>query len=122
MSCIHGLEEGNCPDCRILKSTMPFKGLNPQETRLINITNSLFQKNRNLDERVKKDLLMRRLDLTPNLLNRVPHPTLINDIPKFENRVFLKRINELDITKEDVFGITKKIPLEQPGWRFEEED
>ena len=122
MSCIHGLEEGNCPNCRILKSTMPFNGLNPQKTRLVNITNPLFQKNRNLDDRVKKDLLRRRLDLTPNLLNRVPHPTLINDIPKFENRVFLKRINELDITKEDVFGITKKIPLEQPGWRFEEED
>lgn len=122
MSCIHGLEEGNCPDCRILKSTMPFKGLNPQETRLINITNPLFQKNRNLDDRVKKDLLRRRLDLTPNLLNRVPHPTLINDIPKFENRMFLNRINELDVTKEDAFGISKKVPLEKSGWRFEEED
>ena len=101
---------------------MPFNGLNPQKIRLVNITNPLFQKNRNLDDRVKKDLLRRRLDLTPNLLNPVRHPTLINDIPKFENRVFLKRINELDITKEDVFGISKKIPLEQPGWRFEEED
>ena len=87
MSCIHGLEESNCPNCRILKSTVPFKGLNPQKTRLINITNPLFQKNRNIDERVRKDLVGRRLDLTPDLLNRVPHPTLFNAIPNFEQNV-----------------------------------
>jgi len=47
---------------------------------------------------------------------------LVNEIPNFENKLFLKRAEELDISKDDNFGIDKKIPLESPEWQFEEED
>ena len=120
--CIHGLEEENCPNCRILKSTIPIQGLTSQETRFVDFKNPLFKKNQNLDENLKGELIQKRLGVTTNSLNRIPQPTLLNKIPNIENRMFVERFKELDVTKEDTFGISKKIPLEKPGWKFEEED
>ena len=79
MTCIHGLDEINCPTCRILKSAIPLRGIK---------------------------------------LSKLAFPK-IND---FRNELFLERSKDLDITKEDNYGITKKIPLESPEWKFEEED
>jgi hypothetical protein len=46
----------------------------------------------------------------------------VNEIPNFENKMFKDRLKEIDIAKSDLFGISKKIPLESPEWKFEEED
>ncbi|MHA2184820.1 MAG: hypothetical protein ACXAAI_07445 [Promethearchaeota archaeon] len=122
MPCIHGLEEENCPTCRILKSTLPTKGFVEQKSQLPEIGNLFFKKNRSLDENVKKEILQGRPDLTPDSLNRIPQPRFINDLPRFENHLFQERIKELDITKEDMFGITKKIVLEKPNLRFKKDE
>ena len=122
MSCIHGLEEENCPTCRILKSTVPSEMLIFQKSQIPNINNPLFEKNQSLDENVKKEILQNRPGLTPDSLNRIPHPKFINDLPNFKNRMFLERIKELDVTKEDIFGISKKVALEKPDLRFGEEE
>ncbi|MDX1799180.1 MAG: hypothetical protein R3255_11065 [Candidatus Lokiarchaeia archaeon] len=55
----------------------------------------------------------------PNIITK---PNFINEIPNFKNKLFLERSKELDISKEDNYGITKKIPLERPEWKFEEEE
>jgi len=52
----------------------------------------------------------------------IQKPPLINEIPYFQNKLFLERIKELKISNEDTFGISKKIKLESPEWKFEEED
>ncbi|MHA1915920.1 MAG: hypothetical protein ACW986_12275 [Promethearchaeota archaeon] len=122
MPCIHGLEEENCPTCRILKSTLPTEGLLTQQSQVPEVSNSLFKENRSLDEKVKKEILHGRPEITPDLLNRIPSPRFINNLPRFENQLFQARIKELDITKEDIFGITKKIALEKPNLRFEKEE
>jgi hypothetical protein len=122
MPCIHGLEEENCPTCRILKSTLPTEGLLTQKSQIPEISNSLFKENRSLDEKVKKDILQVRPEVTPDLLNRIPQPSFINDLPRFGNQLFQERIRELDITKEDIFGITKKMGLEKPNLRLKKEE
>ncbi len=122
MTCIHGLDENNCPTCRILKSTLPKNALNIKNKHLLKIGNPLFKKNSNLKVEISKQLTNKKLNLTQNPLNSVPRPPFINEIPNFENKMFLERAKELDISKEDSFGISKKIPLESPEWKFEKND
>ena len=47
-------------------------------------------------------------------------PTFLNELPNFENNLFLERLKEIDVSKADIFGFSKKIPLENPEWKFEE--
>jgi len=122
MPCIHGLEEESCPTCRILKSTLPTKGFPEQKSQIPEIGNLFFKENQNLDENIKREILKGRPDLTPDLLTRIPQPRFINDLPRFENHLFQERIKELDITKYDHFGITKKIALEKPDLRFKKDE
>ena len=119
MTCIHGLDEINCPTCRILKSTAPKDLLSIKKPPFSHIENPFFKKTAKLNEEISKELI-------PNTLNRftppLQKPPLINEIPDFRNKLFLKRTKEVDISKDDTFGISKKIQLESPEWKFEEED
>ena len=121
MPCIHGLDEINCPTCRTLKSLIPENQikLNKRNLKPESQFNKLYS--------IKKDKFLN--DLIPNkaqsnssLINIIPKPNFVNEIPNFENKMFRDRLKEIDISKSDLFGISKKIPLETPEWKFEEED
>ncbi|NVM38131.1 MAG: hypothetical protein HWN81_21235 [Candidatus Lokiarchaeota archaeon] len=120
MTCIHGLDEINCPTCRILKSTTPLKGLSPKNKDFLKIKHPLFKNNRNLDEKLISEITSKKSGLcSPNFISK---PRFINEIPNFRNELFYERVKELDLTKEDNHKISKKISLENPEWKFEEED
>jgi len=120
MTCIHGLDEINCPTCRILKSTMPIKEINSKSKDFLKSKHPLFKYNENLNEKLINEIITKKNVLhTPNFLSK---PSFINEIPNFRNELFYERVKELDLTKEDKHGIGKKIPLESPKWKFEEED
>jgi hypothetical protein len=53
MPCIHGLDEINCPTCRILKSTAPLDGIRLKKLNFPTASNSLSRKNVNS----KKELI-----------------------------------------------------------------
>ena len=59
--------------------------------------------------------------MNPKFINPVLKPGTLNELPSFENRMFQDRMKEIDLDKSDIFGISKKIPLENPEWNFEEE-
>ncbi len=120
MLCIHGLDDTNCPTCRILKSTVPLKGISFKKTNFLNINNLLSKKNINLEKKLKDEITSKKGSLHPP--NLILKPLLINQIPNFRNEFFLKRFKDLDISKEDKYGITKKMHLENPEREFEEED
>ena len=122
MTCIHGLDDINCPTCRILRSTLPINKLHAKKEQFLKIENPFFRKNSNLNEDLINELTNKRKSLVPRSLNLIPKPNLINEIPNFENKMFLERLGELDLSKGDILGIPKKIPLEDPEWKFEEED
>ncbi|MFX1501695.1 MAG: hypothetical protein ACFFDH_12085 [Promethearchaeota archaeon] len=118
MPCIHGLDETNCPTCRILKSTVPLRGINLKKTNFLNANEMFSKKNLRLEKKITEDITINKANPnTPNLLSK---PSFINDIPNFGNKLFLERFKDLDISKEDDYEINKKIPLESPEWEFEE--
>lgn len=120
MTCIHGLDEINCPTCRILKSAVPLRGIKLSKLAFPKINDSLSRKNMNLEKKLIDDITFKKgIPHPPNLISK---PSFINEIPNFRNELFLERSKDLDIAKEDNYGITKKIPLESPEWKFEEED
>ena len=120
MTCIHGLDEVNCPTCRILKSTTPLKTPSLKNTNILKIEHPTFKNNKNLSQKLINEITSKKTGLnTPNYISK---PRFINEIPNFRNELFFERVNELDLVKEDNHGITKKIPLESPEWKFEEED
>ena len=120
MLCIHGLDEINCPTCRILKSTIPLKGISFKKTNFLKLNDITSKKNIDLTKKLIDELESNKVSSPPP--TRISKPFLINEIPNFRNELFLKRFKDLDISKEDNYGITKKIPLENPEWEFEEED
>jgi len=122
MPCIHGLDEINCPTCRIIKSTLPINSIKGITSPALKIESPFFRSNNRLQDKVLKEITTNKLGVNQSSLNLIPKPTHINEIPNFENKLFLKRAEELDISKDDNFDITKKIPLESPEWQFEEED
>ncbi|MFX1595508.1 MAG: hypothetical protein ACFFBK_05545 [Promethearchaeota archaeon] len=119
MTCIHGLDEINCPTCRILKSTIPLNQLQPKSSNFLKINHPLFEKDENLDQKLRNEINNKKHSLqSPNFITK---PAFINEIPDFNSLLFLERFKDLSLYKEDKFGITKKIPLESPEWKFEEE-
>ena len=122
MTCIHGLDEINCPTCSIMRSTMPLKKVHEKKESFLKIENTFFKKNLKLNDNLVSELTNKRLNLNPAPPNLIPKPILFNQIPNFENKMFLDRLKELDLGKGDILGIPKKIPLENPEWKFEEED
>ena len=114
MPCIHGIDETNCPVCRITESTVPIKypdlkevynnDLKPYNPHL----EHLIFENKNLQNEL---ISQNDVNLNPKLINLIPKPNLINEIPTFKNQLFLERLKEIDISKSDVFGISEKIEL-----------
>ena len=122
MTCIHGLDEINCPTCTIMRSTMPMKKVHEKKQNFLKIENPFLKKNSRLKAEFEKELTKNRFAPKFTPLNSIPKPRLINEIPNFENRMFLKRIEDLDLDKGNLLGLPKKIPLENPDWKFEKEE
>ena len=122
MPCVHGLDENNCPTCRIIKSTLPINSLKSIKSPALKIESPFFRRDNRLNEKISNELTAKKLNITHLSLNLISKPPFINEAPNFENKIFLERAKELDISKDDNFGISKKIQLESPEWQFEEEE
>ncbi|MFW9940498.1 MAG: hypothetical protein ACFFFT_05615 [Candidatus Thorarchaeota archaeon] len=121
MPCIHGLDEINCPTCRIIKSTLPINSIKSMKSPALKIESPFFRSDNRLQDKVLKEITKNKMEINHPSLNLIAKPTLLNEIPNFENKILLERAKELDISKDDNFGITKRISLENPEWKFEEE-
>ena len=124
MPCIHGLDEINCPTCRMTKSTIPESVLKIKElyNNELRPYNPHFNKYNIEKDDLLKDLNPKKEHLNQKLSHTLPKPNLLNEIPNFKNNKFLERLNEIDITNSDVFGISKKISLKSPELKVEKED
>ena len=122
MPCVHGLDEISCPTCRIIKSTLPHNSIKSIETPALKIVSPFFKRDTRLQDKLSKDIIAKKLNISHPSLNLISKPPSINEAPNFENKIFFKRAKELDISKDDNFGISKKVPLESPEWQFEEEE
>jgi hypothetical protein len=123
MSCIHGLDNNNCPICRISKSTIPNSPIVKNSVKIEDLRpeNPFFKNYIENKKQSEEYLTHKNVLLNPNLINPLPVPNLINSIPNFENRDFMKKLNQLDINGLDTHGISKKIKLESPTVKLDEE-
>ncbi len=123
MSCIHGLDNNNCPICRISKSTIPNSPIvkNPAKIENLRPENPFFKNHIENKKQSEEYLTHKNTLLRPNLINSLPAPNLINSIPNFENKDFMKKLAKLDINGLDTHGISKKINLESPTVKLDEE-
>ncbi|MHA2181669.1 MAG: hypothetical protein ACXAAH_09625 [Promethearchaeota archaeon] len=122
MPCVHGLDEINCPTCRITKSTLPLNSIKGIKSPGLKIESPVFRGSVGLQDKFLREVSSNKLEINHPSLNLISRPPSITETPNFENKLFLERTRELDILKDDNFGISKKIPLESPEWQFEEED
>ncbi|MBY8980498.1 MAG: hypothetical protein KGD72_08915 [Candidatus Lokiarchaeota archaeon] len=123
MSCIHGLDNNNCPICRISKSTIPKSPIVKNSVKIENLRpeNPFFKNHIENKKQSEEYLTQKNTFLSPNLINPLPVPNLINSIPNFENKDFMKKLDKLDINGLDTHGISKKINLESPTVKLDEE-
>lgn len=124
MTCIHGLDEINCPTCRILKSTAPNNLINT--SRLYNDElkplNLHYKQYITEKDDFSKDLIPNKVNIKFNSINPFPKPKLLNEIPNFKNKMLSDRLKEIEVSKSDVFGISKKVTLESPEFKLEKEE
>ena len=122
MSCIHGLDNNNCPICRISKSTIPNTPIAKNSIKIENLRpENPFFKNYSENKKQSEEILTKNNTLLkPNLINPLPVPNLINKIPNFENKDFMKKLDALDLKGLDPHGISKKIKLESPTVKLDE--
>ncbi|MFW9894686.1 MAG: hypothetical protein ACFFD7_02665, partial [Candidatus Thorarchaeota archaeon] len=92
------------------------------ESPALKIKSPFFSNNNRFKDKLVGDLTAKKLNIVKASLNTIHKPSFINEPLNFENKLFLERAKELDISKDDNFGISKKIPLENPDWQFEEQD
>jgi len=121
MTCLHGFDNVSCPICRLAKSTVP------NDLRKLNYYNlkpesSFIKQNATNKEQFLNDLIPKKAHTNINCLSLIPKPLLMNEIPNFENKMLKQRLEEIDIAKSDLFGISKKIPLESPELKFKEKE
>jgi len=122
MSCIHGLDNNNCPICRISRATIPNTLIAKKSVKIENLRpeNPFFQNHIENKKQSEEYLTKKNTLLSPNLINPLPVPNLINRIPNFENKDFMKKLDALNLKGLDTHGISKKIKLESPMVKLDE--
>ncbi|MBD3194135.1 MAG: hypothetical protein GF317_03710 [Candidatus Lokiarchaeota archaeon] len=123
MTCIHGLDEINCPICRLNTHNFPNNGLKIKDARQnpLKPKNPFYSTFLNQERKIKPNLKgLNNLELEK--VSDVEKSHFIKKIPNFSNNMFSKRMKEIDLGNPDKFGISKKISLENPEWKFDSEE
>lgn len=119
MPCKHGLNEVNCPICRIENSITP-----NEISMLQKATKDLRPNNPHLDEHLdKKKEFEKRVYSSPNykrisITDLRPTNQFINGLPDFRTKAFKERLENSQLGKMDKFGISKKVEITSPEFQY----
>ena len=122
MTCLHGLDMINCPVCRTARAAIPSTSFKIKEVSR-NELKPYFHKPNDKEMNIKEIIpnrMQNRIPLNPGMMSMVPEMNSLNKLPDFKNKMFNERLNEIDITKKDIFKIAEKIPLESPDLKLED--
>ncbi|MFX1274852.1 MAG: hypothetical protein ACFFBP_14605 [Promethearchaeota archaeon] len=122
MICIHGLDDNNCPICRINASTIPKDSIKIYELHVNELKPYYHESTLKADtvDKINSKTNRHKSLLKMTSINPVPEAKTLNELPNFENKMFQERLNELSFDKSDKIKLLKKISLESPEWKFEE--
>ena len=124
MICKHGLDVINCPICRISANLRPSNDLNSEILNInpLKTENPFFKKHFANKKKLERNIFYIQKNLKPNFIHKIPEITMVNQVPDFGNKIFNERLENIDISKSDKFGISKKISLTKPELDLEPED
>jgi len=124
MPCIHGLDDINCPTCRIMKFSLPKNNnkINELYTNSLKLESPFFKLNSKENENFVNEIKPILPDLHKNSINRILTPRLLNKLPSFENKMLLERLGEIEVSKSDVFNLSETTSLANPEWKVKKED
>jgi len=124
MICIHGLDKNNCPVCRVSINTRPVNGINLDiinNNSLKPISPFFKQHFENKNKSDKELIYNQNIRNSTDMIN-IPKPKMPSQISNFENRIFLDKLEKININNFDKFGVTKKIPLEKKELNLENKE
>jgi DNA phosphorothioation-dependent restriction protein DptG len=107
------MTKATVPRNPIADNTVKIEDLRPE--------NPFYKKYLANKNKTETDLNNRGNLLQPHLINPLPTPNLINNLPNFENKEFVNNLNELNIEKWDKYGVSKKVKLESPNLKLDDE-
>ncbi|MFX0033041.1 MAG: hypothetical protein ACFE8E_04420 [Candidatus Hodarchaeota archaeon] len=124
MICIHGLDKNNCPVCRISINTRPVNGINLD---IINVNslkpvNPFFKHHFENKNKSEKELLFNQNSRNYTDMLNIPKPKIPSQIWNSENRIFLEKLEKVNINNFDKFGVSKKIPLTKKELNLENKE
>jgi len=124
MPCIHGLDDINCPTCRIMKFSLPKNNnkINELYTNSLKLGSPFFKLNSKENENFVNEIKTILPDLHKNFINIISTPSLLNKLPSFENKMLLERLGEIEVSKSDVFNLSETSSLANPEWKVKKED
>lgn len=105
------------------KSTVPRTPIHNDVSEIANIRpeNPFFKKHLSNKTQTEEYLTKNNKLLHPMIINPLPKPNLINTIPTFERKEFIKKLDELDIKRLDSYGISRKVNLEKPSLKLDDD-
>jgi hypothetical protein len=120
MTCIHGLDQANCPICRIEKAMVPSNSRKIEKLyeNPLDPKNPFLNENGGKNKEIEEQLKLKRLNANKDKFIIPKVPQSFNKLPDFKNQMFLERLKEIDITKSKDFKIPEKKTLESPKWEF----
>ncbi len=119
MTCTHGLDDINCPICRINAFTVPKKSDKIQNLHQNELKPYFHRSKLKQDIIDEIDPSISHHKLVKNaIINPIPEANLLNQVPNIKNRMFQVRLDELNIDKSDNFKLLKKKSLENPEWKL----
>ena len=120
---MHGLDNYNCPICRMTKSTVPRVPISTDTAKVEDLRpeNPFYKKYLANKNQTERDLSKSKNLLQPHLINPLPTPSLINKTPNFENKEFISKLEELKIERLDKYGVSKKVELQSPNLKLDDE-
>lgn len=122
MPCIHGLDEINCPTCRITIFTLPKNAIKFNSQTRIKSEYPFFIGNSKENENLINDLKPILPEMHKNSINLISTPKILNQLPNFQNKMLLDRMKEIGISKSNIFKLLKENDLASPEWKPYNED
>jgi len=122
MPCIHGLDEINCPTCRIIRFTLPQNGIKIDSQTKLKAEYPFFQANSKDEETLIKELKPNLPAMHKHSINMLSPPNLLNKLPDFENRTLLERIEQIGVSKSNIFDLSKKHEIASPELKLNKEE
>ena len=122
MTCLHGLEEINCPICRINASTIPKESFKVHDIHHNKLKPYYHESTlrEDVNKRISTKFDQQQKLLRVNSINPIPEMKTLNEIPNLKNKMFEERLNELSFNKSNTIKLLKRVPLENPDWKIEE--